>query len=616
MNGNVYFQIAGLFYIALLVWVFFSKKRLETNENKLILGMIFVSIFSLIFDVLNMYFTINSSSFGLINNIISKANLSLILVLIYLIGLYIYIISFNKNERISKDKDKLLTNIKKITLPGLSLSIIILFVLPIKVDIIYNVIHSSGIAINYIYIITGITIISWIYRYIERNKDIKREQRRIILTIIFLGILTLIISLLYPELLLIHLMKVFIIFYIYFNISNPDLDVLEELKTARLKVEKAEAETANTLLNVSHEIRTPLNTIIGFGESLLEEDINNDAKDEVKYIMRASNELLQTVNNLLDSNSSDIQKLKLTEEKYNLNNVIKQVVVYANNKIDNKKVEFKTKIDSKIPEELYGDHIRIKQIMLNLINNAIEYTTEGYIELDVSGILRGNIYRLIISVEDTGSGISEDKINLIFDKYNRNDDNLTIDSEGSNLGITKKLAEVMNGRISVISEEREGSKFTVILDQKLSRTPSKIDTKEKEINKNITDDFDISGKKILIVDDDNMNLKVAARLLKGYNLDITEVSSGLECLNKINDRNKYDLIFLDDLMPGMSGVETLKRLKKKDGFNTPVVVLTANASYGIKDEYIEKGFDDYVAKPIDRSELRRVLKRFLTKENK
>ena len=611
MNGNVYFQIMGLFYIALLIWVFFSKKKLENDENNLFLEIVFVSMFSLVFDVLNMYFTINGGNFGLINNIIAKISLSLIIVFIYFVSLYIYIISYNKSERLSKDKNNLLNNIKRISIPGLVISIIVLFLLPIDVGIKYNAIYSSGIVVNYLYLLSGITIFSWIYRYVKRNKDIRKDQRRNLITLILLAIFTLIISVLYPEVLLVHFMKVFILFYIYFTIPNPDLEVVEELKNARFKIEKSNAEVSNVLLNMSHEIRTPLNTIIGFSESLLEEDINGEAKEEVKYIMKASNDLLQTVNNLLDKNSSDIQKLKLTEDKYNLNNIIKQVSIYANNRIDNKKIEFKTKIDSKIPEELYGDNIRIKQIMLNLINNAIDYTDEGYIELSVSGILIGSVYRLIISVEDTGRGISEDKISLIFDKYSKVEDNLTIDGEGSNLGMTKKLAELMNGKISVTSEENEGSKFTVVVDQKLSRTPSKIETvKKEEIEKNL-DDFDISGKKILIVDDDNMNLKVAARLLKGYNLDITEVSSGLECLNKINDKNTYDLIFLDDLMPGMSGVETLKKLKKKEGFNIPIVALTANATHGIKDEYLEKGFDDYIAKPIDRNELRRVLKKFL-----
>ena len=267
-----------------------------------------------------------------------------------------------------------------------------------------------------------------------------------------------------------------------------------------------------------------------------------------------------------------------------------------------------------MPEELYGDSIRIKQIMLNLINNAINYTKEGYIELGVNGITRGNIYRLIITVEDTGSGISSDKINLIFDKYNNVSDNLTIDSDGTNLGITKRLAEVMNGRINVSSIEKEGTKFTIVLDQKFTQSPSKIEVDNTVLETKKEDDFDINGKKILIVDDDNMNLKVASRLLKNYKLDITEVSSGLECLNKINDRNKYDLIFLDDLMPGMSGVETLNRLRKKKDFETPVVVLTANAREGIKEEYLAKGFDDYIAKPIDRKELKRVLMKFLIKE--
>ena len=613
MVGNIYFQIAAIFYIVLLTGVFFSKKRLENSSNNLLIDMIIVSLISLALDVVGMYFTITSNSFSILNGIIIKANLSLLIIFMYLIGLYFYTISFNKFERVSRDKEQLLNSLVKKSIPLLGLSVIILFILPVKTSIIHNVICSSGLGVIYLYILGGLTLFSFIYRYISRKNDVKKEQKKYMLILILLSFLTLIISILYKEFLIVNLMKVFIIFYIYFTISNPDLEIVSELKESRLKVEKANADKADTLLSISHEVRTPLNTIIGFGEALLEEDIKEDAKDEVKYIIKASNDLLKSVNNLV-YNNNDIKKLKLIEEKYNINTIIKQVVKYANDKLKDSKVEFREKIDSKLPEELYGDSIRIKQIMLNLINNAINYTKEGYIELGVNGITRGNIYRLIITVEDTGSGISSDKINLIFDKYNNVSDNLTIDSDGTNLGITKRLAEVMNGRINVSSIEKEGTKFTIVLDQKFTQSPSKIEVDNTVLETKKEDNFDINGKKILIVDDDNMNLKVASRLLKNYKLDITEVSSGLECLNKINDRNKYDLIFLDDLMPGMSGVETLNRLRKKKDFETPVVVLTANAREGIKEEYLAKGFDDYIAKPIDRKELKRVLMKFLIKE--
>lgn len=610
MTGNIYFQISGLLYITLLIWVFFSKKRNDSIENNILITMIITNLVSLVLDVLNTYFVLNMAGIPMISNIISKGNLILIVFWLYLLTLYIFILSFNKNERIADDKVKILKDMIKKSGPITLVSLLAILVIPVKSEIVNNAICTSGLGVSYLYVLGGIFVLTWSLRFIKRKNQIKIEKRNMILFLIVLGLVTLVVQVIYPELLIINLIRVFITLYVYFTIKNPDLDVLDELKEARYQVEQVNAEKANVLLDVSRDIRTPLNTIIGFGESLMEEDVSSQAKEDIKYMMMASHSLLEMVNGVLGESPVEMQRLRIKEDEYSLEQILKQVTSIANNKLNNKKVEFRTKIDSKLPKTLYGDNIRIKQIILNVLNNAIEHTMEGYIELEVEGILKGNIFRLIISVEDTGEGIPKDKLSQVFNKIQRHNEEkeLSIDGEGTNLAMTKKLVELMNGRISVVSEYKEGSKFTIAIDQKLSAGPSKIDT-NNEVNDESS--FDISGKKILIVDDNQMNLKVASRLLKSYNVETTEVSSGLECLNKINDKEEYDLIFLDDMMPGMSGVETLNRLRKKEFFNTPVVALTANASVGMKDKYIGLGFNDYISKPIDRKELKRVLKKFL-----
>ncbi len=620
MIGNIYFQIAGVLYIALFIWVFFLKRKKDTVENNILITIVGTTMLSLICDVLNTYCIINYTRDNFLSHIITKCNLSLILIFGYLITLYIYILSFNKTERISKDKKNILHKFINKTKYIIIAIVLLTLALPIKVDILNGAIYATGTCVSYIYIVVTILILSCITRYINRKKEIKYNKKKIILVLITLTICTLLIEITYPELLIINLIKVFIPIYIYFTIDNPDMEVIDELKEARIMVESINAEKSDVLLNISHNIRTPLNTIIGFSESLMEEKISKEAKEDVKYIMKASHNLLDIVNSLLDENAEALQKLKIKEEEYDIEKLLKQITIYTQDKIKSNKVEFKYNITNKIPKTLYGDKLRVKQIILNLINNAIEYTEEGYIELNVDGILKGNIYRLIITVEDTGKGISSDKINRIFylkDK-NANNKELSINTEGSNLIMTKKLVELMNGRITVNSEENEGSKFTVIIDQKLSAKPLKIEKtiNDKEVINNVSNPINIDGKKILIVDDNEMNLKVATRLLKPYNITTTEVTSGLECINKINDKNEYDLIFLDDMMPGMSGIETLERLKKKTSFNTPVIALTANATSGMKQKYIDKGFDDYIAKPIDRKELKRVLNKFLSERNK
>lgn len=610
MTGNIYFQISGLLYITLLIWVFFSKKRNDSIENNILITMVITNLVSLVFDVLNTYFVLNLNGIPMISNIISKFTLILIVFWLYLLTIYIFILSFNKEERVSKDKHKLLKDMVKKSGPIVGVSLLAILVIPVESTIINNAIVTGGLGVSYLYVLSSIFVLVWILRFIKRKDQMKIEKRNIVLFLIILGLVTLIVQVIYPELLFMNFIRVFITLYVYFTIKNPDLDVMDELKEARYQVEQVNAEKANVLLDVSREIRTPLNTIIGFGESLMEEDVSSQAKEDIKYMMMASHNLLEMVNGVLGESPVDMQRLRIKEDEYNLEQVLKQVVSIANNKLNDKKVEFKTRIDSKLPKTLYGDNIRIKQIILNVLNNAIEHTSEGYIELEVNGILKGNIFRLIISVEDTGEGIPKDKIGQVFNKVHRNvAEELTINSEDTNMVMTKKLVELMNGRISVVSEFGEGSKFTIAIDQKLSAKPSKIDTNSND--EELDNNFDISGKKILIVDDNQMNLKVASRLLKSYNVQITEVSSGLECLNKINEKEEFDLILMDDMMPGMSGVETLNRLRKKEFFNVPVVALTANATVGMRDKYISAGFNDYISKPIDRTELKRVLKKFL-----
>ena len=261
---------------------------------------------------------------------------------------------------------------------------------------------------------------------------------------------------------------------------------------------------------------------------------------------------------------------------------------------------------------IYGDKNKIRQIITNLLTNAVKYTDKGEINLDVSCINNKNNSKLVISVEDTGRGIKPEKIDKLFTKFNRleEDRNTTLEGTGLGLAITKKLVEMMGGKIVVQSKYGSGSKFTVYLSQKiisLSNTNSNVlEVKEDKLN-------DYSNKKVLIVDDNNLNIKVASKLLNKYGINPDTCLSGAECLEKINNGIKYDLIFMDDMMPNMSGPETLIKLKENKDFNIPVVILTANAITGMREQYLEKGFDEYLSKPIDREKLDEILKKFLIK---
>ena len=313
----------------------------------------------------------------------------------------------------------------------------------------------------------------------------------------------------------------------------------------------------------------------------------------------------------MDISKIEANKLEIINKEYNFKDIFDELVALTKGRLGEKPLEFKYIYDESIPSVLYGDHVRVKQIILNLLTNSVKYTKEGSITFTVNSVKKDDVIRLIVSVEDTGIGIKEENIGKLFTKFERFDEkNTTIEGTGLGLAITKQLVELMNGKIVVQSVYGKGSKFTVALDQKIVH--GKV-IESKDNNEDVVE-FDLTGKKVLIVDDNNLNLKVASRLIKNYKCDITTVTSGIECLDKINNKEVFDLILMDDMMPRMSGGETLIRLKKIEGFNIPVVALTANAVTGMKEKYLQQGFDDYLAKPIEKEELNRVLHKFLKED--
>ena len=321
----------------------------------------------------------------------------------------------------------------------------------------------------------------------------------------------------------------------------------------------------------------------------------------------ASQNLLEIVNGILDISKIEAGKMEVVEVDYNLKEMCDNIVKLVTPRILEKPIELKATYAKDLPAILHGDMGKVKEIITNIMTNAAKYTDEGLIELEISCINTKNKTNLIISVSDTGRGIKPEKIDKLFTKFQRleEDKNTTLEGTGLGLAITKSLVEMMGGKIIVQSKYGSGSKFTVYLSQKIismtdNKKEEKIDTKEEKI--------DYSKKKILIVDDNNLNLKVAIRLLDNYKIKPDTCTSGFECLDKLKNNN-YDLILLDDMMPKLSGTETLSKIKKEyPNIKTKIVVLTANAISGMKEKYLDLGFNDYLAKPIDKLELERILK--------
>ena len=609
MNSSMYFQVASIFYAILLVVVYFSKQRLNTLENKIYKALIVINLFSLVTDILSIITITHMDVIPITNYIVTRMYLAFALLWIFVFTLYIVVIASNMGQ--SKNGPNILQKLNHVFLVAYIVYLLLLFILPLNCANTATGIYTYGPGAYLSYGLSGLLILVELISVITHVKNLKIIKILPMLLFFTFGILSIVIQITNPSILLISYMDTFITFLMYFTIENPDMALIAQLNLAKEQADKANQAKSDFLSNMSHEIRTPLNAIVGFGQALSEEDLPPQAMSEVKDIMMASDNLLEIVNGILDISKIESGKLEIINKDYSFKKIFDEVVTLAKGRLGEKPLEFRVAYDESIPPVLFGDYSRIKEIMINLLTNAIKYTHEGYIELKVSSVIKDDICRIIISVEDSGIGIKQENINKLFTKFERLgvEEHVTIEGTGLGLAITKKLLDLMNGQIVVQSVYGKGSRFTVAIDQKISVGHKLEDTASLDLTELETMDF--SSKKVLVVDDNVINLKVAHRLLQEYKVQITEVQSGQAAIDLINAGNTYDLILMDDMMPKMSGVQTLQKLKTIPGFQMKVVALTANAITGMREKYLADGFDEYLAKPISKKELAKIIKKML-----
>ena len=597
---NLYTLSASFFYLFLISAVFWVKKKKQNVENTLYTLILISCFIGTILDFSSVYIAFNSYH-GLMFTFINKAYLLYLLSWISLMTLYTFRVSFPNLWKKSI-----------IIIIGILIGIfgICIFVPDLNYSIEGENFYTYGLGTKLMYIYTVFCEVVIIICMLLDRKNFKSKFKQYLPMIAYLifGSACAYIQATFPAVLIITNMETFVSLFMYFTLENPDLEMIAQLEKARDEANRANKAKSEFLSSMSHEIRTPLNAIIGFSEFILDSDSIEDAHNTAKDVVSASQTLLETVNGILDISKVESGKLEIIEDNYNLRELLDNTVRMAKARMGDKQLDFRVHFAPDLPETLYGDRNNLNKVIINLLTNAIKYTKEGYIEYSVQCAKTTEICRLIITVKDSGIGIKKENIDKLFTRFQRFDEksNGTIEGTGLGLAITKQLVEMMGGNIVVSSIYGEGSNFTVALDQRISLTQvAREDIVADEYR------FDLHDKKILVVDDNNLNLKLAERIFLKYNCKVQCVTSGFECLDLINKGYTYDLVLLDDVMPKMLGSETLTRLKRIENFKTPVIALTANAIAGMREKYLLLGFDDYLAKPIEKEQLEIVLKKFL-----
>ncbi|MBR3598896.1 MAG: response regulator [Lachnospiraceae bacterium] len=540
----------------------------------------------------------------------------------YVVCLIVYIVMLLVLKKLTLDNPKtkyfmLFIIVVMFTIMGVSVTYhaVLISLLPF----LYASIYSSKKVLNYVYILTVIStfVVVYLGYYVglcdanmtllttDRLQDYVVDGQFALTQVNENPMITLFLFFVLPRC-LIYIAYVFICNNIFTIVSESieRAKLADELAKAKEEADKANQAKTRFLARMSHEIRTPINAVIGMNEMIIRESQEENIRKYASDVKDSSNVLLNLINEILDASKIESGMMELAPARYKLDSFLNDLYNMINLRAVNKGLILEFDIDPKIPCEYYGDDRCIRQVLTNLLTNAVKYTNSGKVILSISGEVQEDTAVLHYMVKDTGIGFKPEDIENIYGEFKRFDLSRNRDVEGSGLGmnIVQSLLKLMGSQLKIESEYEKGSEFSFVIEQEITNAEPIGDYK-KSIEKMAVKEADsikfvAPEARILVVDDNIMNLKVFSKLISHVEAEITEVDSGKKCLELLKD-NSYDIIFLDHMMPEMDGIETLHHIKEERlAIGTPIIMLTANAIAGDREMYLEEGFDDFISKPV------------------
>ena len=615
ISASLFFVLTCLAFTGFLATIYYSKVRPPVMRSRLYAAILTIVLFMLISE---LFYIVSIGYFNspIVSNIIAIVHWLGFILWIGIFCIYSFVYLCDLKAKTLKELCKECPRVLVIII-SIILIFIVYLVLP-KTDL--NTLNSGFISGIAEYMVLACLVVMCTCVFISMYTTCKAAsdaKKRFVITAIMLVMLILLVAQILVNQVCVYVISCSLqVFFLYFVIENPDIHLADEIDDLKSDIDKSNRSKTDFLSNMSHEIRTPMNAIIGFSDSLLNTNEFNEenARVDIKSIATAGTNLVDIINNILDISKIESGNDTLANRECSVAKIVSDLSSVIESRLGNSPVKLYVEMDEQIPSKVYADATKLYQVLLNITNNAVKYTEVGKIRVSMVSEKTGvDSILLHIKISDTGYGIKKEDFGKLFEKFSRLDNAVSNEIEGTGLGlvITKKFVDLMGGKIWFESEYEVGTTFYVDVPLKvIDPTPIGSVTQSNTTTR-VKDFLDCTDFTALVVDDSPLNLKVSERLLKKYNFKVDTAESGKDCIYKFKYGNHYDIIFLDHMMPGMDGIETIRILRRLDDYEIPpIVALTANVMNGMGEKYLAEGFDAYLPMPIDTLELDRIVHKF------